>query len=551
MMNSENLDPEIANLLGINEAAAPSPAASSASPPPSFGKLFKEDKANAENARLAEEAQRVQKQQFTKVAKILGKPNPVLADKDFYNRVMAGEGQEAAKFHEVFSHFLKAKNPEDRSIYRNRTIPAYWDMLSRIVERITTSLSAPKLFCIRYGLLSPLFLGADQRDLLSKIPTRNEYGEPIYYLDEWMQRIAQGKEKLSATDEVRKVMMDTSQKKLDKLDKRKGQRDAEIAALRNRIVQLEEAETDLERNIQILLNHDVREDLGGLKACFNTEQKRALSTINDILRRLSVIDRDLGRSYESVGDIDRELDDLEKSTEGLEKDMVVDTQAITTEFNAIRQMSKMCVGRKGNHMPVLMKSYFVAALAQLGIRENIINILASVEALDPGLFIRRYREQDNRIVPNIILLPNYGEFGVCWQPFEKHNRSASRARLAIPIFPKNLTLAVLSALGDLRWQVAKERAQHRWMEEGITGRYYQWFSENKQKGDVKDAFIRDYILWISKESEAVQKLDREVRGIFWRTIPFPNEIKLKLKNRGFVYSELCKKDTNIAMSDGY
>jgi len=71
------------------------------------------------------------------------------------------------------------------------------------------------------------------------------------------------------------------------------------------------------------------------------------------------------------------------------------------------------------------------------------------------------------------------------------------------------------------------------------------------KGDVKDSFIRDYILWITKESEGVQKLDREVRGIFWRNMPFPNEIKLKLKNRGFVYSELCKRDQNIAMSDGY
>jgi len=71
------------------------------------------------------------------------------------------------------------------------------------------------------------------------------------------------------------------------------------------------------------------------------------------------------------------------------------------------------------------------------------------------------------------------------------------------------------------------------------------------KGDVKDAFIRDYVLWITKESEGVQKLDREVRGIFWRNLPFPPEVKQKLKNRGFVYAELYKKDQNIAMSDGY
>jgi hypothetical protein len=107
------------------------------------------------------------------------------------------------------------------------------------------------------------------------------------------------------------------------------------------------------------------------------------------------------------------------------------------------------------------------------------------------------------------------------------------------------------ALGDLRWQVAKEKAQHYWMEEGITGKYYQWFDETKQKGDVKEAFIRDYMLWITKESDGMQKLEKDVRGIFWREMPFPREIKERLKNRGFAYAELFKKDQNRAASDGY
>ncbi len=550
MMNNDNLDPEIADLLGISEPAAQAPSAAP-TPPPAFGKLFKDEGTKGEADRLAEEAQQNLKKRFTKITRILGKPNPAFADKDFYNRVMAGEGSEAAKFHELFSQFLKAQNPDDRSLYRNRAIPAFWDMAARIAVRIGGSLSPAKLYLLRFGIVSPNFLSPEQRDMMSKVQTKNETGESVYYLDEWMTRISRGLEKISATDEVRKVMLDSGQKKLDKLDKRKGQRDAEIAALRNRVGQLEEAEGELDRNVKILLRHDVRDDLGGLKACFNPDQKRALTDLNDILRRLTSLDRELAKSYDAVGDIDKDLDDLEKSTEGMDKDATVDSEAVTTEFNAIRQMSKLCVGRKGNHFPVLLKSYFVASLANLGIRENVVNLLGATEELDAGLFIRRFREQDNRIVPNVILLPNYGDFGICWQPFEKHNRSTSRARLAIPIFPKNLALAVITALGDLRWQVAKERAQHRWMEEGITGKYYQWFSGNKMKGDVKDSFIRDYILWITKESEGVQKLDREVRGIFWRIMPFPNEVKLKLKNRGFVYSELAKKDTNILMSDGY
>jgi hypothetical protein len=214
-------------------------------------------------------------------------------------------------------------------------------------------------------------------------------------------------------------------------------------------------------------------------------------------------------------------------------------------------MAKMCVGRQGNHFPILMKSYFRASLSAVATRENVIKELAAIEALDPQLFHRAFKGQTNRIVPNVILLPCYGDDGVCWEPFERRNRASSRGRIAVPMYPKKVNEAVITAVADLRWQVAKEKAQHHWMEEGITGRYYQWFSDNKMKGDVKDAFVRDYVLWITAESQGMQKLDREVRGVFWRMMPFPQEVKDQLRNRGFVYSDLYKKDQNIARSDGY
>jgi hypothetical protein len=89
------------------------------------------------------------------------------------------------------------------------------------------------------------------------------------------------------------------------------------------------------------------------------------------------------------------------------------------------------------------------------------------------------------------------------------------------------------------------------MEEGLTGHYYQFFTAKKLKGDVKEYFIEDYITWITKESEGTQKLDKELRGIFWRYLPFSQEIKEKLKGRSFVYQELYQRDINRTMSDGY
>ena len=119
------------------------------------------------------------------------------------------------------------------------------------------------------------------------------------------------------------------------------------------------------------------------------------------------------------------------------------------------------------------------------------------------------------------------------------------------MYPRDLKIAVLTAVADLRWQVAKEKASYYWMEEGLTGQYYEWIDKQKLKGDLKQYFIQDYILWMTKESEGVQRLDKEVRGIFWRNMPFPQELKEDLRKRNLVYDELCKKDMNRAMSDGY
>jgi hypothetical protein len=542
---NNNLDPEIASLLGITQEkkTAATPASSQTTPPPSYDTLFK-GKPPEENLEI--------KKSFTKIAKILGPPQKIFYDKNFYSKILQDEGDTAARFHDLFSRFLKASTPEDRSMYRGKVIPAFWDLLAQIALKIHTNLLPEKKLLLRYGLVSPTFIDQNQRDNLSRVIMQNTYGEPVYYMDEWLQRIARGQEKTSATDEVQKVRLDTAQKTLNKLDKRKGQRDAELSALRNKIDQMEQIENEILYKMKELTKHDIRDDLGGLKACYTPDQKKLFVDISDLMKKLSYIDRDMGRSYGNLDGLEKEVESLSKSADTIDTDsIVVDQQTLATEFNTLRQMCKLCVGRKGNHFPVLMKNYFMALVKQWGIRENVINGMAHVESIDPGLFIRRYREQDNRIVPNVILMPNYGEFGICWQPFEKFNRATSRGRLAIPIFSKNLTVALVSALGDLRWQVAKEKAQHRWMEEGITGRYYMWFTEEKMKGDVKDYFIRDYILWVTKESEGIQKLEREIRGLFWRMMPFPDAVKQKLKNRGFVYLDLYKKDQNIAMSDGY
>ena len=538
--DSEQLDPEIADLMGI------APAGPQAKP---------------ELSELFQGAAPVEKQQADKIdtsrktfdfqTKLEEAPKPFFQDKNYYRKLLGEQGEQGKRVHELLTQFAATEDPQTKSVLRARLGTAFWEMATQIAGRISAKMPAHQRLLLRFGILSPALLGEDQRAMLSRVILENRTGEPVHYQDEWLLKIAQGAVNPSATDEVKRARQDASSKTREVIEKRRGQRQAELSLLVNKIRQLEDAERNLAACVQTILRHNTRDEFGGLKDAFSVEQREALVQIQNVLRSISNLDRDVRESYGSVEGIDRELAELEEKSNEEGPAVAVDRASVVAEFGSLRQMSKMCVGRQGNHFPILAKQYFRASIREIATRENVINALARAEALDAGLFERTFKGQTTRIVPHVLLLPNYGETGICWEPFERFNRASSRGRIAIPMFPKDLDYAVLAALADLRWQVAKEKAQHYWMEEGITGKYYQWFDEQKLRGDVKDYFIRDYALWITKESQGTQKLDREVRGIFWRNLPFPQPIKDNLKNRGFVYGELYKKDQNIAMSDGY
>ncbi|MCD6120212.1 MAG: hypothetical protein J7K04_00070 [Spirochaetales bacterium] len=544
---SGELDPDIASLMGIStEKTASKETAETGAP--KFNDLFTEEASKEKGDR---EFADLSKKHFEVITKTVENPKPFFNDKAYYKKVLSGEGEPATKLHQLLTQFLNAEDPQDRSMYRGKLIAAYWDFTASVASKAGRDLPVPKKLLLRYGVVSPSFLSREQRSILSKLILENGTGEPVHYVDEWLRKVASGSVRPSATDEVKQKRDNSNQQLLDKIENRRGQREAELGILRSKILRLDDLEKDLQDQVKLLVNHDTRDDYGGLKDSFNPAQRNALSMINSILHNLSKMDKEINEAYSKLAGLDSEIEVLTNKAEGAERGGSVDSRTVVSEFNTVRQMAKLCVGRQGNHFPILMKQYARINERDIGSRENVINEMAAVEALDNGLFLRTFKGQTNRIVPHVILIASYGDNGICWEPFERFNRATSRGRLAIPMYSKNLKEAVVSALADLRWQVAKEKAQHYWMEEGITGRYFQWFDSQRLRGDVKDYFIRDYILWITKESQGTQKLEREVRGIFWRYIPFPQAVKDMLKNRGFVYNELYKKDINISKSDGY
>ena len=543
-MDNRGLDPELAALLD-DISVAPSPELKKDA-------LFANSlEASGEGPHGPHEVD-LTATSFTKIEKFLNdKPHTVYEDAAYYKKVLSHENESAQRLHNLLSKYLTSRDPKDRGVYRQQIITAYWEFQSGLALRAGSGkCEPPKRYALRYGLLLPSLLTPEQRNFFATIIDENIYGEPVFYIDEWLHDIGIGKINPSSTDEAKINKKNDSSRFQQLLSKAEGKLQSAENLLRAKSEDRSQAEEDIKQKLNSTFQHDNLAGFSGVKACFTEQQKRTLSDLGENIRKLVLLDKELQgfiTDYETAEADVRTLQQKVDATGG----GTTNTSGVQAEFETVRQMAKMTCGRQGNHFPILSREYFHLSSREVGIRENVIETLRWIESIDPEAYCRLYKSQLNRIPPFVILIPSYGDYGFCWEPFDRYNRVTSRGRIAIPMYGKNLQIAVLSAVADLRWQVAKEKASYYWMEEGLTGNYYQWFQSQKLKGDVKEYFINDYLLWMLKESDGIQKLNKDVRGVFWRYMPFAKDVKSKLKSRALVYQELCQRDLNRELSDGY
>ena len=469
----------------------------------------------------------------------------------YYKAALTDEGDIAHRVHGLLQKMLTVTDPKDRSVFRPQLIGAYWEFLRSVARKAPGRLDAPKRFLLRFNMMHPNFVKGETRNFFAKLVTENELNQPIYYVDEWLKAVGTGAIGASTTDEVKIARNNTKMKIQQLLEKATGKLEGSRALLRAKGQQRVDLENGMRKYMDIVTEHVPMGSLDGVSVGYSDSQRRAFNEIQDIIKELLKCDRELAALVRDFHQADGDVKTLRDKADGGEGEEVLDLQAVDTEFDTIRQTAKMTVGRQGNHYPILASEYFQCGPNDVAFRENVISLLARIESIDPEAFVRIYKNRANRIVPYVVLVPSYGDMGVCWEPFDKRNRATSRGRVFVPMYPKNLYVALLSAVADLRWQVAKEKASYYWMEEGLTGQYYQWYLSQKLKGEIKGYFVQDYILWMTKEAEGVQKLDKTVRGAFWRHMPFAQEVKEKLRNRSYTYQELYQRDLNRAMSDGY
>ncbi|MCR5288660.1 MAG: hypothetical protein K6E51_01560 [Treponema sp.] len=488
----------------------------------------------------------------------LDQPSKYYDDPQYYKSVLTGEGDAANRVHAVLTRYLTCKDPKDRTVYRQQMVNAYWELVHTIAPKmLNPDTPISKRLMLRFGVLLPSLFSAEQKELFSKVILPNKSGEPVLYMDEWFQEIASGRLNPSMTDESRPTKSTggndaAEQQRLMALQsKNSGRMQACESQVKVKEAERTSLESELQSYVNTLTEHTPMLELPGHMQAYSETQKKAISEINERLRRLLKCDKELSGNLRELAEIKQSYVSVEQKLAAGPSLVAANTGNLDTEFGTVRQMAKMTIGRQGNQFPVFTREFFHCIPKTTGFRENVLSILSWVESIDPGAFCRIHKNMSNRIVPFVLLVPTYGDFGFCWEPFDRYNRITSRGRIVIPMYPRDLTISILRAVADLRWQVAKEKASYYWMEEGLTGQYYQWIDSQKLKGDLKSFFVEDYILWMTKEANGVQRLDKTVRGIFWRFMPFPQALKDDLKKRSLVYAELCQKDMNRAMSDGY
>lgn len=169
------------------------------------------------------------------------------------------------------------------------------------------------------------------------------------------------------------------------------------------------------------------------------------------------------------------------------------------------------------------------------------------------------------ILPDIILMPNYGSRGMMWQEVEGKKR-ATPCRMILPVFtPENLRNLFLHLCGEYRWEICKRIQGPHWDDPSsncLTADYFdylQFYKKNnelsaeakdkvktllgKARNSIKEAFVMEYIVWVVSESEGAPRLNKISRNILFAHCPFSKELRQKLSNNP-IYAQALQRHNN-------
>lgn len=260
----------------------------------------------------------------------------------------------------------------------------------------------------------------------------------------------------------------------------------------------------------------------------------------------------------------RELRKANRITEEDEKIYKLDRERMV-KFeieNLFKVGNRITSGRNQEFSPVFDKKYMSRTPQQIWISpEKIQAAFDKILKVDYSCFYREVLFYDEKVEngrfyiqkevkPDMILFPNVGNNIIMWQENVGSDRE-SAARFLLPIMSvMNLDDAIIENVGRYRWEMCRKLQGARWndiSEHSLTSEYFdyiQYYKKNhelssavkekiknaitRHKGSCREVFTVDYVNWVKYESQGNFRVNKVVRNIFSKYIPFSSEIRYKL-----------------------
>jgi len=258
----------------------------------------------------------------------------------------------------------------------------------------------------------------------------------------------------------------------------------------------------------------------------------------------------------------------------------IDTADARVKFeihNMIHSTVKLTSGSVMNYFPILTKYSINRSIENSFLNkkklEDEINKLLNI---DFSIFHREVLYSDEKaginrefiqmqVIPNFIMVPSAGNVFQFWMDREGNNRY-SPGRLVLPhIATEDLFDMLLHSVGAYKWELTKTILGPDWNNVSIPSitseytDYVQFFKKNrdlspdmkeklatefKRFRDDRSRFINDYTIWIKYESEGTQKLNKIIRKILAKHIPFTKPIREQLLKLP-AFNEIITKSINV------
>lgn len=239
---------------------------------------------------------------------------------------------------------------------------------------------------------------------------------------------------------------------------------------------------------------------------------------------------------------------------------------------------KLTSGSPITAFPILTRYHVMQELEKSFVtRQRLSDMLDQLLSIDYSAFHREIVLNDEQrkifkefvqvqVFPNMVLLPSIGNKVMMWQELALARRKDSPGRLAFPIFATgDLYTMLIEAIGAFRWELLKTVLGPEWNDvskSSLTSDYtdyIQFYKKNRELSeevkeklaaefkrfrDDRAKFVNDYTMWIRFESQGSMKLNRVVRGIFYRHIPFAKPVRDQVATQP-AFAEFHNRFTNI------